>query len=106
MAREGRAYRTSTVHGTPAGMVAVGVDTEAAREPRCLWPLSARRHAAANAAPAEALGQAAVEGQAPEEEAAPALGSFAARPRSPARQMTTAKRLIPGNHNDDRAKGT
>ena len=55
MAREGRAYRTSTVHGTPAGMVAVGVDTEAAREPRCRWPLSARRHAVANAALREAL---------------------------------------------------
>ena len=93
-------------HGIRAGMVAVGGGTEVAREPRCRWPLSARRHAVANAAPAEALGQEAVEGQAPEEEAAPALGSFAARPRSPARLMTTAKRLIPGNHNDDRAKGT
>ena len=36
-------------------MVAAGVDTEAAREPRCRWPLSARRHAVANAALREAL---------------------------------------------------
>ena len=75
MAREGRAYRTSTVHGIRVGMVAAGVDTEAAREPRCRWPLSARRHAAANAALAEARAPEEVEGVTVVEAQAP--GSYA-----------------------------
>lgn len=45
-------------------MVAAGVDTEAAREPRCRWPLSARRHAVANAALREALAREAAEAEA------------------------------------------
>ena len=61
MAPEGRAYRT--VHGIRVGMVAAGVDTEAAREPRCRWPLSARRHAVANAALREALAREAAEAE-------------------------------------------
>ena len=44
-------------------MVAAGVDTEAAREPRCRWPLSARRHAVANAALREALAREAAEAE-------------------------------------------
>ena len=44
-------------------MVAVGVDTEAAREPRCLWARSARRHAVANAALREALAREAAEAE-------------------------------------------
>ena len=63
-------------------MVAVGVDTEAAREPRCLWPLSARRHAAANAALREALAREAAEAEAEAEVAvavAQAPGSHASQ---------------------------
>ena len=44
-------------------MVAAGVDTEAAREPGCRWPLSARRHAVANAALREALAREAAEAE-------------------------------------------
>ena len=80
MAPEGRAYRT--VHGIRVGMVAAGVDTEAAREPRCRWPLSARRHAVANAALREALAREAAEAEAEAEVAvavAQAPGSHASQ---------------------------
>ena len=95
MAPEGRAYRT--VHGIRVGMVAAGVDTEAAREPRCRWPLSARRHAVANAALREALAREAAEAEA-EAEVAVAV-AVAQAPGSHASQSQANKNKEIEEHN-------
>ena len=82
-------------------MVAVGVDTEAAREPRCLWPLSARRHAVANAALREALAREAAEAEA-EAEAVVAVAvavAVAQAPGSHASQSQANKNKEIEEHN-------
>ena len=78
-------------------MVAAGVDTEAAREPRCRWPLSARRHAVANAALREALAREAAEAEA-EAEAEVAV-AVAQAPGSHASQSQANKNKEIEEHN-------
>mgnify|MGYP001586629454 FL=1 len=97
MAPEGRAYRT--VHGIRVGMVAAGVDTEAAREPRCRWPLSARRHAVANAALREALAREAAEAEAEAEVAVAVAVAVAQAPGSHASQSQANKNKEIEEHN-------
>ena len=78
-------------------MVAAGVDTGAAREPRCRWPLSARRHAVANAALREALAREAAEAEA-EAEAEVAV-AVAQAPGSHASQSQANKNKEIEEHN-------
>ena len=80
-------------------MVAAGVDTEAAREPRCRWPLSARRHAVANAALREALAREAAEAEAEEEAEAEVAVAVAQAPGSHASQSQANKNKEIEEHN-------
>ena len=80
-------------------MVAAGVDTEAAREPRCRWPLSARRHAVANAALREALAREAAEAEAEAEVAVAVAVAVAQAPGSHASQSQANKNKEIEEHN-------
>ena len=80
-------------------MVAAGVDTEAAREPRCRWPLSARRHAVANAALREALAREAAEAEAEADAEAEVAVAVAQAPGSHASQSQANKNKEIEEHN-------
>ena len=80
-------------------MVAAGVDTEAAREPRCRWPLSARRHAVANAALREALAREAAEAEAEAEAEVAVAVAVAQAPGSHASQSQANKNKEIEEHN-------